>query len=356
MNDGYRSHDLGLSVLPAGLLRSRFSLPRLRLLLPRSVLVVLTSLPSRGGHPGYFSFCFQPCLCDSILCVWYVQDLEGLVDALLVSPAASTVYMTGELRKHAAAACAAAFDLFDFCDGGFVDLVGDLAFFSLVDCSAAAFVYEYCECGKLAVAAAAPTIELLGLFEVSFSFLVGGFMLTSLLVPSVAALSCVFCKLSKLAAAAFAAARKVDGCHDFVSSVLVGIFLLGLLVVLDGVSTVLDGDSLVPVGALFLFVVYFCLPGGRHPKEESLLWTHFLHISVRLIAIQSSFRDQGEHGAVSSLLVGMGQASGRVDVPDGAKIEAAAANAGALRSRPGKLDALGLVRSREGIFKFSERL
>ena len=34
--------------LLAGLLRSRFSLPRLRLLLPRSVLVVLPSLPSRG--------------------------------------------------------------------------------------------------------------------------------------------------------------------------------------------------------------------------------------------------------------------------------------------------------------------
>ena len=40
--------DLGLFVLSAGLLRFRFSLPRLRLLLPRSVLVVLPSLPSRG--------------------------------------------------------------------------------------------------------------------------------------------------------------------------------------------------------------------------------------------------------------------------------------------------------------------
>ena len=48
----------------------------------------------------------------------------------------------------------------------------------------------------------------------------------------------------------------------------------------------------------------------------------------------------GEHGTVSSLPVGLGQASGRVDVPDGAMIEAAAAFAGTLRSRPGKLDAL----------------
>ena len=44
----------------------------------------------------------------------------------------------------------------------------------------------------------------------------------------------------------------------------------------------------------------------------------------------------------------MVQASGGVDVPDGAKIEAAAAFAGTLRSRPGKRDALGSARSREG--------
>ena len=30
-------------------------------------------------------YCYQPCLCVSILRVWYVQDLEGLVDALLGS-------------------------------------------------------------------------------------------------------------------------------------------------------------------------------------------------------------------------------------------------------------------------------
>ena len=127
--------------------------------------------PESWRHPGYFSSCFQPCLCDAILCVWYVQDLEGLVDALLGTSAAATVYMTGELSKHAAAACAAAFDLLDFCDGGFVDLVGDLAFSSSVDCSAAAFVYEYCECGKLAEAAAAAMIWLLELFEGYFLFL-----------------------------------------------------------------------------------------------------------------------------------------------------------------------------------------
>ena len=49
----------------------------------------------------------------------------------------------------------------------------------------------------------------------------------------------------------------------------------------------------------------------------------------------------------------LGRASGRVDVPDGAWIEAAAAFAGTLRSRPGKLDALRSVRSREGKVQFS---
>ena len=56
----------------------------------------------------------------------------------------------------------------------------------------------------------------------------------------------------------------------------------------------------------------------------------------------------GEHGAVSSLPVGVEQASGRVDVPDGAKIDAAAAFAGTFRSWLGKLDALRSVLSREG--------
>ena len=46
--------------------------------------------------------------------------------------------------------------------------------------------------------------------------------------------------------------------------------------------------------------------------------------------------------------MGMEQASGRVDVPDGAKIEVPAAFAGTFRSRPGKLDALRSVQSREG--------
>ena len=187
--------------------------------------------------------------------------------------------MTGELSKHAAAACAAAFDLPDFCDGGFVDLVGDLAFSSSEDCSAAAFVYEYCECGKLAEAAAAAMIWLLELFEGYFLFLVGDSVLTSLLVLAVAALRYVFCKFGKLAAAAFAAARNANGCLDFIYSELVGVFLLGLLVLLVGVFTVLDGDCAVLAGALFLFYFYLCLPGGRSPKEESLLWTHFLYIS-----------------------------------------------------------------------------
>ena len=157
--------------------------------------------------------------------------------------------------------------------------MGDLAFSPSEDCSAAAFVYEYCECGKLAEAAAAAMIWLLELFEGYFLFLVDGSVLTSSLVLAVAALRYVFCKFSKLAAAAFAAAHDANGCLDFVYSELVGVFLIGLLVLLVGVSTVLDGDFAVLAGDLFLFYFYLCLPGGRSAKEESLLWTHFLHIS-----------------------------------------------------------------------------
>ena len=67
---------------------------------------------------------------------------------------------------------------------------------------------------------------------------------------------------------------------------------------------------------------------------------------------ESLVKGSGEHGIVSSLPVGLGQASGRVDVPDDAKIAAAAAIEGALRSGPGSLDALGLARSREGKIHF----
>ena len=52
-----------------------------------------------------------------------------------------------------------------------------------------------------------------------------------------------------------------------------------------------------------------------------------------------------EHGAVSSLPAGFEQASGRVDVPDGTMIEAAAASPGTSRFRPWNAGALGEVQS-----------
>ena len=141
--------------------------------------------PESWRHPGYL-YCFQPCSCVSISCVRDVQDLEGLVDALLATPAAATVYMDCKRDKLVPAAAAAAFDVLDFCDGDFVDSVGDLAFFSSLDRSAAAFVYEYCECGKLAVAAAAAaTIGLLGLFEVYFLSLFSGRLRAHIIVGAV---------------------------------------------------------------------------------------------------------------------------------------------------------------------------
>ena len=125
---------------------------------------------------------------------------------------------------------------------------------------------------------------------------------------------------------------------------------------LVGVSTVLDGDSAVLVGALFLFNFYLCLPGGRSPKEEKVFYGPIFCTSQKQSCQVDSSPDydqgSGKHGIVSSLPVGLGQASGRVDVPDDAKIEAAAAFGGTLRSGPGSLDALGLARSREGKIQF----
>ena len=45
--------------------------------------------PESWRHPGYFSYCFQPCVCDWFSCVWSLQDLEGLGDALLATLAAA---------------------------------------------------------------------------------------------------------------------------------------------------------------------------------------------------------------------------------------------------------------------------
>ena len=64
---------------------------------------------------------------------------------------------------------------------------------------------------------------------------------------------------------------------------------------------------------------------------------------------EALIKGSGEHGIVSSLPEGLGQASGRVDVPDDV---AAAAFGGTLRSGPGSLDALGSARSREGKIQF----
>ena len=87
-------------------------------------------------------------------------------------------------------------------------------------------------------------------------------------------------------------------------------------------------------------------------KESSRNSSLQVSVSVTANIDDSLVKGSGEHGIVSSLPEGLGQAFGRVDVPDDAKIEAAAAFAGTLRSRPGSLDALGSVRSREGKIQF----
>ena len=87
--------DLGLSVLAARWFAAvpfpRASLaPVVAAFRPYGLALSLES----WRHPGSL-YCFQPCLCVSISCVWDVQDLEGLVDALLATSEAATVYIKG---------------------------------------------------------------------------------------------------------------------------------------------------------------------------------------------------------------------------------------------------------------------
>ena len=68
--------------------------------------------------------------------------------------------------------------------------------------------------------------------------------------------------------------------------------------------------------------------------------------SCQVDYIQDHDQGSGEHGAVSSLPAGLGQASGRVDVPDGTKIEAAAQSPGTSCFRSWNADALCEVQAR----------
>ena len=47
--------------------------------------------PVSWRHPGYFSYCFQPCVCVWFSCEWDFQDLDGLGDALRITPAAGCI-------------------------------------------------------------------------------------------------------------------------------------------------------------------------------------------------------------------------------------------------------------------------
>ena len=69
--------------------------------------MVLPSLPSRGVTLEISLHIVVSHVCDWFSCVWSLQDLEGLGDALLVTPAAATVCMEGDLSKHAAASAVA---------------------------------------------------------------------------------------------------------------------------------------------------------------------------------------------------------------------------------------------------------
>ena len=221
------------------------------------------------------------------------------------------------MSKHAAAACAAAVLLPPLFEGSQGCFDGDIS----------------CLVGKFVL--------------MRQEVLVGGFagfesLFVSFCAPFAAAIKLLFQEMSKPAAAAFEAFGYLRTLHgDF--AVLVGTFVILLLLhFLEGCFAFFDE--------------YICIPGGLTPKEKVLEAILFPFVSLRKNGQVEYSPDydqgSGKHGIVSSLPEGLGQASGRVDVPDDAKIAAAAAIEGTLRSGPGSLDALGLARSREGKIQF----
>ena len=226
---------------------------------------------------------------------------------------------------------------------------------------------------KLAAAAALPsafvfTVVLVG----DLLYLVGAFTdLFALEVRTAPAVKGLFCKKSTLAAAASISApafpsgscwrlRFFVGAFADLSSLMAGpaaaftglsclmrwvpaaASILALALSVTSVEfAVLVGifEFVGLVGVLSVPSVYFCLPGGRPPKEEKVFYVPIFSTSLKQSCQVDCYRvlvqGSGEHGAVGGLPAGMVQASGRVDVPDGTKIEAAAAFAGTLRSRPG---------------------
>ena len=278
--------------------------------------------------------CFQPCL-------WFIRqridvaDLEGLWGACGALAAAS-VYMFRNLSKPAAAAAlASAFEFTVVLVGDLLCLVGAFAVsFVLEIWSAAAITYLFCKESMLAAAAFASTfpVALVGKSE----SLVGAFVDLSFLGAGSAAATGLCSLMRWVPAAASSVAFALS--ETFAElAVLVG--------TLKFVGFVFTAPS-----------VYLCLLRGRSPKEEKVFYGPIFCTSQKQSCQVESSPDydqgSGKHGIVSSLPEGLGQASGRVDVPDDAKFEAAAAFGGTLRSGPGSLDALGSARSREGKIQF----
>ena len=175
----------------------------------------------------------------------------------------------------------------------------------------------------------------------------------------------MYCKFVQLTAAAAAAAsfgglsNQSDWMRELANSdfaVLVGTLAFVLLgtAAVEG-NMALDFGSWWVVGVFAeVFQLFLCRSGGRTPKAKDAkdVFIPFFSQTCCCQVDQDHAQGSGEHGAVTSLPVGLGQASGRVDVPDGAKIEAAAASSGASRFRPWNAGALREVESKGQKIKF----
>ena len=293
--------------------------------------------------------CFQPC-------IWFIRqwidvaDLEGLLGASGTLAAAS-VYVFHDLSKPAAAAALAS--AFEFTEV----LVGDLTVPFVSESWSAAGMLNYVDVSDGVCA-------LVG----AFWCLVGdiGVYCSSSSSISTAAV----CISSLCAFVGFS--LFFEGMQCFLD---VAIIVAGLAHVLVGVHWICwcnsSGTGMVPHSSCSAFACDFPLFDGVMEFACVLsilklggLWflagpfrkaKEFVSRgNSRSLSLQASgpvtanideslVKGSGEHGIVSSLPDGLGQASGRVDVPDDAKIAAAPALEGTLRSGPGGLDAPGLA-------------
>ena len=295
--------------------------------------------------------CFQPCLWFIRQCI-DVADLEGLWGASGALAAAS-VYMFHDLSKPAAAAAlASAFEFTAVLVGDLLCLVGafTVPFVSEIWLAAGVLNYVHVSDGVCALVGAFWCLDGdIGVYCSSSS------STAAVCISSLCAFVGISPFLEGILAHVLVGVYSICGCNSSGTGMVPHSSCSAFACdfpLFDGVIEFACVLSILKLGGLWF------LAGPFQKAKEFVSRGNSRSLSLQASGPltanidESLVKGSGEHGIVSSLPEGLGQASGRVDVPDDAKIAAAAAIEGTLRSGPGSLDALGLARSREGKIQF----